>query len=236
MITSEFRLEFDTSYDNITSGSAPGLDDYERSYFLSKAQDELVKSWYKDRFEQAEKFRRALGNLVSTFTSTSEAVSTDRLYPESKLFIIPVDVQYIVAEQITTATPLVIGVKPVTSDEVSVFVADPFRRPSTTKIEKFALRLDRANVGTDRVVELLLFDDNIASYKLRYLRKPLPIILSDLTLLGAGLSIEGLSNETQCKLDSSIHREIIDRAVELALEAFEQQRLQSKVQLNERLK
>ena len=37
MTTQEFSLEFDILYNNITSNQAPGLTEYEKSVFLTKA-------------------------------------------------------------------------------------------------------------------------------------------------------------------------------------------------------
>jgi hypothetical protein len=37
MTTSEFSNQFDVLYNNITSNQAPGLDEYEKSVFLTKA-------------------------------------------------------------------------------------------------------------------------------------------------------------------------------------------------------
>ena len=236
MTSNEFRLEFDTIFDNITNGAAPGLDDYDRSYFLSKAQDELVKSIYDDSFEKNEKSRRRLDTLVSFYTTSTEVVTTDVMNSESQVFEIPADVQYIVAENAVTDGEVDIDVKPKTHDEFRVILRNPFQKPSVNNIEKFAIRLDRANVTTQRVVELLIFDDDIADYNIRYVAKPTPIILSDLTQLGVGISIEGETDETLCALDSFFHREIIDRAAELALENLEQSRLQTKIQLNQRNK
>lgn len=38
--------EFDILYNNITSNQAPGLDEYEKSVFLTKAQDEIIKAYF----------------------------------------------------------------------------------------------------------------------------------------------------------------------------------------------
>lgn len=46
MTTTEFSNEFDILYNNISSNQAPGLDEYEKSVFLTKAQDELVKAYF----------------------------------------------------------------------------------------------------------------------------------------------------------------------------------------------
>lgn len=46
MTNPEFSNEFDVLYNNITSNQAPGLDEYEKSVFLTKAQDEILKSYF----------------------------------------------------------------------------------------------------------------------------------------------------------------------------------------------
>ena len=39
MTNQEVSNEFDILYNNVTSNQAPGLDEYEKSVFLTKAQD-----------------------------------------------------------------------------------------------------------------------------------------------------------------------------------------------------
>lgn len=46
ILNQEFSDEFDVLYNNISSNQAPGLDEYEKSLFLTKAQDEIVKSYF----------------------------------------------------------------------------------------------------------------------------------------------------------------------------------------------
>lgn len=46
MTTEEFSNEFDVLYNNITSNQAPGLDEYEKSVFLTRAQDDIVKRYF----------------------------------------------------------------------------------------------------------------------------------------------------------------------------------------------
>ena len=57
--------------------------------------------------------------------------------------------------------------------------------------------------------------DNLV-YKLRYVRKPKPIILDDLSNYGTNLTIDGVSVATQCELPPMCHQEILERAVTLA--------------------
>lgn len=49
MTTSEFSNEFDVLYNSITSNQAPGLDEYEKSVFLTKAQDDIIKSYFNPK-------------------------------------------------------------------------------------------------------------------------------------------------------------------------------------------
>ena len=49
MTNLEFSNEFDVLYNNITSNQAPGLDEYEKSVFLTKAQDEIIKAYFNPR-------------------------------------------------------------------------------------------------------------------------------------------------------------------------------------------
>lgn len=75
-------------------------------------------------------------------------------------------------------------------------------------------------------------------YSVRYIRKPKPIILTDLQAEFDGLTIDGqsqsiLTNGHACELNPSIHREILDRAVELAKVAY-MENTDAVVQINTR--
>ena len=49
MTTQEFSNEFDVLYNNIMSNQAPGLDEYEKSVFLTKAQNEILKNYFNPK-------------------------------------------------------------------------------------------------------------------------------------------------------------------------------------------
>lgn len=46
MTIQEFSNQFDVLFNNITSNEAPGVNEYEKSIFLTKAQDEVVKNHF----------------------------------------------------------------------------------------------------------------------------------------------------------------------------------------------
>ena len=54
MTNSELSNEFDVLYNSITSNQAPGLDEYEKSVFLTKAQDEITKSYFNPKTNKTQ--------------------------------------------------------------------------------------------------------------------------------------------------------------------------------------
>ena len=46
MNTTEFSTQFDILYNNITSNKAPGLNEYEKSVFLTTAQEQIVNNHF----------------------------------------------------------------------------------------------------------------------------------------------------------------------------------------------
>lgn len=58
-------------------------------------------------------------------------------------------------------------------------------------------------------------------YNMRYVRTPKPIILTDLSEVQEGLSIDGYNKITECELPANMHEEILQRAVELAKATYQ---------------
>jgi hypothetical protein len=116
-----------------------------------------------------------------------------------------------------------------THDEYTTQINNPFKNPDRSTV----WRLNTSMIGNDKVVEILS-PYNISTYQLRYIKYPRPIVLSDLSLNfpGEGLSIDGVTSPQTSELDQEIHREIIDRAVQIALRDYKPANLESKVQLD----
>lgn len=243
MTTREFSKEFDILYDNISSNKAPGLNEYEKSIFLTKAQEEIISQYYSGLnsyqagFEGNEDIRKALSQLVKTHKTSTLINSTNGISSNSKFFQIPDDTFFIVNERIKLSSSdacvnnKTIGVKPITHDEYNVSIDNPFRKPSNT----IAWRLDISNEEGKKLVEVIC-PNNISEYFCRYVEKPLPIILvnfeNDDELSELELTIDGRNTEMTCQLSSELHREILNRAVEIAIRAYRENTLQSNVQLN----
>lgn len=244
MTVAEFSTEFDILYDNISSSSAPGLDMYEKSVYLTTAQFELVKAAYcgynplKRSFEGDEQKRRELSELVKDFKSNIFIDSNKSLSNKSKLLEIPSNVMYIVYESVdlndNCGKRVSVEVKPISYDDLNSSMKNPFKKPNGKRV----FRLDISKDATSKNVELVS-EVPMLSYSMRYVKYPSPIVLNnfelDENIAGLELTVNGVNTINQCELDESIHREILNRAVELAIRDYRENSLQSKIQTNQRV-
>ncbi len=119
-------------------------------------------------------------------------------------------------------------VVPVKFDEYSRLMCKPYKRP--LKYQAWRLTNNDVVNKADIVVGP---SDTLIKYTIRYVRRPNPIIVSNLD----GLTIEGKGTATECELDPILHEEILQRAVELAKIAWTntgQDNLQAVMQAGQR--
>lgn len=197
------------------------FDEYEKSYYLTKAQNDLVIALYSGKnvsgesFESTEELRRYLANIVEEKTIYPISGSSGTpvgMGSNSKFFTLPSDCWYITYEAVNLSnakcsayTPM--DVYPVTQDDYNKTKRNPFRGPN----DRRALRLDLS----DGVVEIVC-KYSISSYYVRYLRKPQPIVLRDMP---NGLTVDGRNTESGCELHEALHQKIVDMAVSEALKS-----------------
>ena len=227
MTIEEFSNEFDTllnsyatinKFGKVENPATIELDEYEKSVFLTKAQEEIVIDLYSgknplgDSFEKTEEVRRYLSDLIKTYTTTDKKVGYVGLSKTSIFFELPEDLWFITYESAGLEDSRLgcmdgeeISVIPITQDDYFRIAKNPFRGTNKRR----ALRLDLGN----RMVEIVS-EYNIARYLVRYVARPEPIILTDLP---DNLSINQISTKTECKLNPVIHRAILEKAVQLAL-------------------
>ena len=230
MTTQEFSDAFDTlvssyrrfkDFDNKETLDSIEFNEYEKSYFLTKAQDELVIALYNGRnvsgesFESTEELRRYLSNLVKEarllpITNTSGLVIG--IGSNSKFFTLPQDLWYITYETVdidgarcSALSPM--DVYPVTQDDYNKTKRNPFRGAN----DRRALRLDLSDGVIEIVCKYIVKD-----YYVRYLRKPKPIVLEDMP---NNLTIDGVGKKSECELHEALHQRILERAVTEALQS-----------------
>ena len=234
------------------------LDEYEKSLYLTQAQDIVLKSYFQRNtngegsgFDDSEKRQIDFSSLITVKTLTEPETAEDAPMPFDErgiLFSMPkrqakkkingvetlvdvdgtTDVLFILNEQLITK----VGEKPTTGEDKrqkKVYVVVPINykeydremsKPYAQPLKKQAWRLfQNAGTGFDYLTELIpIWDlkdkEEIFGYKMRYVRRPNPIVLTDMP---DGLSIEGFDKENPCELNPILHPEIVQRAVEIII-------------------
>ena len=229
----EMSSLMDVLYNNITSNQAPGLSEYEKSVFLTKAQDELVKDYFNpkgNKYGEGFDGNRKRQIDFSAITNVYDAPSLDNplfdTRDESKSAILPEDMWMIVNERMIVTRnekDETLTVVPISFEEYDRLMSKPFKRP--LKHQAWRLINNDGNNKSDLVVGP---GDTITNYKVRYIRRPKPIIIGNLD----DLTIDGYTwggaqpstppedktiyGDKPCELDPILHEEIVQRAVELA--------------------
>lgn len=245
MNAQEFSSEFDLLYNNVSSNQAPGLTEYEKSVFLTKAQDEIIKNnftnvqggnKYQQGVEDSEKRYAdfsALLTVVELSNKTDHIVTFDE---RGKIFTLPdgdeegnMKVMIVITETFKTGNSnsnlTSYQVIPLKFDEYIRLMSKPSSDPLKKQVWKLMGNNESGNGSIEIVPHWKDKDNTINKLILKYIRKPYPIILEDLS--SQGLSIEGYkgtggsrtgpaTTKGCCELAAELHPEILQRAVELA--------------------
>lgn len=242
MTTQEFSNEFDVLYNNIMSDKAPGLDEYEKSVFLTKAQLEILKNYFNPKgnkygqgFDENAKRQIDFSTLItvakpSLYTPTDDYVKFD---DRIQLYKMPSDILLVLNETgINTVDKVkrLISIVPINYEEYARLMSKPWKQP----LKNQGWRLFQSAGEVDFISEVVIkYNSTLTDYKIRYVKRPKPIILANLADEYSNVSIEGLNTVTECELDPILHPEILQRAVELAKSAYAGD-LKSSVELGQR--
>lgn len=206
MTASEFSNEFDVLYNNVTSNQAPGLNEFEKSVFLTKAQTELIFNYFnpksqgnavKEGFDDSAIRQMNFSNLIQVDgKSAATSATTITIDPRSTLYEMP-DALMIVNEALkfykdgeVVATRQII---PINYQEYSRLMSKPFKEP----LKWQAWRLINSSSSLYGEIVTTSKDDatygkGTGTYTVRYIRRPMPIILTDFSnAFGEDISIGG---------------------------------------------
>ena len=220
----EWSAEFDIMWNNIMSNQAPGLNEYEKSVFLTRAEEDIVTGIYNGSilvpFENTEEVTDYLSPLVSQVDCQS--VSDERkVVSGSVIYKLPENVLFRTYEKcvisVDNCGDVDANVVPVTQDEFWRTNRDPFKNGNKRRV----LRLSYADAMLDgdaldhhQLYSELVSKYPIKSYTVRYIRKPEPIILE--AIPQSYPSINGERAVKTCKLHENLHQLILTQAVTLA--------------------
>ena len=225
MTIPEFSDQMDVLYNNITSNQAPGLNEYEKSLFLTKAEKEIVKNYFsaestgntlKQGFDDSAKRQADFSVLMKTAACTATTL-TGKIDDRSFAYNYPNDVFIVINEsvKIGSRTKQVI---PLRYDEYTRLMSKPFQRPLKNQVWRLINSGSVSGTVAVKRVEIIAgVGEDVSSYSVRYVRVPKPIVVADLD----GLTIDGQSTaSTECEIDPILHEDILQRAVELAKVAW----------------
>lgn len=226
MTCDEFSNEFDIllssyrrfiNYDNKQALDSIQFDEYEKSVFLTQAQESVVIALYNgslngQTFENTEESRSYINQLIRQDSLEVED-GFEGVTNYSKSVVLPDEVWFIVYEHalfdddgLGCLNGSRGSIKPVTHDTVYPILRNPFKGANNRRVLRLTLE--------DNTLELIS-RYNISEYFVRYLVKPTPIILTNLG--ESDQNIGGISQKTECELNTSLHRAILEKAVQIAL-------------------
>lgn len=217
----EFSNSFDTllqpyiTKESFSEQNNLAFDEYEKSIFLTKAQEQIVLELYQ-KLEQSEEVRKYLSNLIKTDNYAPIGEQDETLINNNfKSYKIEIsnDILFMIYEQCTLSDEnncinnKIVSVVPTIHDDLDKVLKNPFKSPNSRKV----IRLD-----FDNKIELIS-KYNISNYKVRYLKKPNPIIL---VALEDNLSINnGDTKVSNGETNPILHERIVQRAVQLAVQS-----------------
>lgn len=143
----------------------------------------------------------------------------DNTFHNTTIKKVSTDVLFILNERLITESNGIMHsyvIVPINYKEYDRKMSKPYTQP----LKKQAWRLlQNTSQGFDMKTELiprwnLASTETIRYYKIRYVRRPTPIILVNLP---NGLAIDGYTREQECTLNPILHPEIVQRAVEIAV-------------------
>ena len=199
--------------DNFGEQNTLAFDEYEKSIFLTKAQEQIVLELYQE-LEQSEENRKYLSNLIKTGNYVPVEEQDNTLINNTfKSYKVEIEdsVLFMIYEQCTLSDEnncingRIVSVVPTIHDDLDKVLKNPFKSPNNRKV----IRLD-----FDNKIELIS-KYSISNYKVRYLKKPNPIILVKLEDLNIDKKQEVSNGET----NPILHERIVQRAVQLAVQS-----------------
>lgn len=231
----ELSAHFDVLYNNITSNQAPGLNIYEKSLFLTKGQDEVIKNYfnpkgnkYAEGFDGSQKRQIDFSTITKVDTRTVFDVPLYDNRNNTKSVLLPRNLWMIVNERVEVRrgdTTINLVVIPISYSKYDEMMSKPFKRPLNHQAWRL-INNDESNEA-DLIVGPV---DTIQKYVIRYIKRPEPIIvgsLDGLTLNGycypgdaEAFGLSDTPSTSGCVLDPILHEEIVQRAVELAKTAW----------------
>jgi len=228
----EWSAEFDIMWNNIMSNQAPGLSEYEKSVFLTDAQEQIVLEklspktnikgeGFDDSLIRQKDFESLIVvGAMTTYTPDSAKQLDARGAKYFKYDPASPKPLIVLNEMCNETVGTIIKeyvVMPISYAEYMRLMSKPYKYPP----KGIAWRLKMEENSSTPTVELIGRFNGTPTYKIRYVKRPAPIVLANITP-----SIEGVSTAQPCALPEHLHQEILRRAVNLAKIAWSEPKVE----------
>ena len=238
---------FTVLYNNITSNQAPGLNPYEVGLFLTKAQNQLLQEYFNHRidytnagYDRSEKRQIDFSYLIRTKEVEQQQSETGivKIDSRSKVFVVnDTDIMFVLNECVRD-TNTYYTVMPLSYDVYTELMKAPYKYP----VKGCAWRLENNYVNSTDSRDVqdeptptppptpepdsYHFYEVIgkgltgtAKYVVRYVKRPKPFILTDLS--ETSLTIDGENTVMFGEIPMEFQDEVMERAVTLAKIAWQ---------------
>lgn len=237
MTTDEFSYEFDVHFNNIMSNQAPGLNGYDKSVYLTKAQEALVLAYFSDKDIALKKdFDYSKLIVTEDFKTTDNTNVTGDNNPDivgrGYQFVLDKNPIAIIDERVIGYKTRLAGenpsddikkkysrqlsVRPISNTEYSRLTARIDKNPPKYESWRIHNHYHKNNTEEHEYLNIILPNYYaLLTYQIQYVRMPKPIIVENIEEL-YGTTIDGVGVITECELPVQTHRMILEMAVQLA--------------------
>lgn len=247
MTTEDFSNSFDTLLNSYALKPEFGdvanihdivLDEYEKSVFLTLAQEQLIKEMLGDytneslaRIDEYKVLQLGLQSLIASstitltkndwFTSRGAATYIAASFSSEDILALLTEEAYWIESNLDERKAF--QVIPINYIEYSRLRSKPFGGPNKRQAWRVSGKLDTTISDKISLQDLQIIfpkgevdDSGEYIYSYRYVAKPTPIVLTNLP---EDLTIDGENTKTECKLPTSLHYTILEKAVLLAIQS-----------------
>lgn len=171
-------------------------------YFLNRAQDLWTDGVYSE-YKGQEELRKRLGSIMG-FDTVSAAVVGETGVHGGEIWELDEDARYVLDEAVNSNS---IPIKPVDSLYYNKQKNNPYKKPSSTLV----WRMEAGRNSSTGVIRHELIKSTtitISDYSYTYIKTPVRIDLHSTTIV-------------DCEIGEEWHNEIIDKAIEVALQTYQ---------------
>lgn len=214
MTASEMHISFKFGLDKLDSNNYPNFEDEEVDLLLNQAQDRYVKQRMgnnnakRQSFEESEKRTDDLKNVLVNAILTPAANTTENkpngvfvTLPDTYWFAMNEDCAISYSDCHGATVSRISKIRAIQHDDYNNIIEDPFNKPWKNEIVRL--------MENGKVELISESGQTITTYYLRYIKRPNRI---------------SITTPTNCELSEHTHQEIVDMAIQIALEGIEAKR------------